>query len=223
MPITTKYYSGKPDKQELECVIFVEGPDDAYFVSSLLEDLNADPTKVGITSVEGKANFQSAIGFMVKGSAYKRGAVKSFVIICDADENPNKTAESINLALSEHKQPQLRPGEVTANKTGVNLGLYILPDGVSPGDLETLCLNSIPDNPLAVKADEYITEAELIHAPNKLTGSRSKRTTQVLLASYPSGPFRGAGLGFKHGAFDKKHQNIERVANFLRLALDLNI
>lgn len=220
MSVVTDFYSDGREKQDRECVIFVEGTDDALFLSSILEAIGANSGKVGIVAVGGKEKFQSALTLFIKGSAFRQGGSKSVAIICDADENPEKAAGSINLALSLNRQPKLKSGEIVVNEKGVKLGLFIFPDGENPGDLESLCLDTIKDDELAVQAETFISNAEKIHAPKSLNGSRSKRKIQVFLASYPKGPFRGAGYGFRCGVFDKNHDKIERVTNFLRSVID---
>ena len=218
MAVETAYFSKSNARQDSSCLIIVEGKDDALFVSALLEDMQADPSQVGIVEVEGNANFPSRLKGFLKSSSFTQGKNKSIAIICDADGSPEKVAEKLNGVLVNSGQPSLSLGVHTFNPNGVRLGLFAMPNCVECGDLEKLCLDTVAGSNLELEAESFIRAAE-VHSANlaqSMNGSRHKRKAQVFLAAIPEGIVRGAGQGYAKGYFDSGHQALEPLRNFLR-------
>lgn len=217
----TDYYSKNKQRQDRPCIVFVEGQDDAFFLSTLLKELNADPALVGIVDVEGKENFESHIKGFLKSPNFTQGKVKSIAIICDADSSPRKAEESIAAIFLGAGQPAITLGTYVMNAAGVRIGLFTMPNISSPGDLEKLCLDTVAGTTLEKKAEAYIAAAEndAVASGFTLNGSRHKRKAQVFLAGKPGDPVRGAGRGFSLGHFSNNHASLEPLRKFLATTL----
>lgn len=220
----TAYYSKKKQRQDLPCIIFVEGQDDAYFLSSLLEEIGAKPTEVGIVGVDGKENFSSHLRGFLKSPNFTQGKVKSVAIICDADSCPLKAEASIAAIFKAAGQPVIKLGTYVTNATGVQIGLFTMPNTSSSGDLEKLCLDTVEGSPLEQKAEAFIAAAESDAAASgtNLNGSRHKRKAHVFLAGQPGELVRGAGRGYSLGLFPRDHHSLNPLRAFLAATLEFS-
>lgn len=217
----TRFYSKKNQRQNRSCVVFVEGQDDAVFLSTLLDEINADPEKIGIVEVEGKENFPPRLRSFLKSSNFTQGVVKTIAVVCDSDENPKSIEQQISDALVASGQPEIVLGGYIAGDRGVRFGLFTMPDPVSQGDLEKLCLDTVMGHPLEGSAEVYISSAEKFAHDSRvrLNGSRHKRKAQVFLAGVPNEVVRGAGRGFANGCFDISHEALNPLREFLLEAM----
>jgi hypothetical protein len=211
------FFSDDNSLQDRESIIFVEGVDDAYFISTLLLELQADEDKVGILKVDGTGNFPRALRAYFKSPNFSQGKNKSIAIICDADENPNYIKSEINIAFQQASQPALINGNHVVNEKGLKFGLFLMPDSTNTGDLELLCLSTVEGSTIEQYSENFISEA-YSHATSQqktVTGSRNKRKAQVYLAGISHVLSRGAGRGFSTDCFDKAHSNLNPIREFL--------
>lgn len=213
----TPYYKKAAGRQNSQSVIFVEGPDDAHFLSRVLADLGADQEVIGIVDVEGKANFVPRLRTFLKSPAFTQGRVRTVVIICDGDENPNKIYEEIASALQAAGQPRIVLGEYVTSHDGVQFGIFTLPNINESGDLEKLCLATVVTDPLAVQACAFIDTAlsAAQKAGRPLRGSSHKRQAQVYLAGVAAELPRGVGRGYALGYFPDGHEAFTPLRQFL--------
>jgi len=219
MPTETAYFKSEKKYQNREHIIAVEGNDDAILISDLLEKIKANSEKIGIVDVGGNSNFQSFLNSFFLSPGYTGRQNKSLSIICDADNNLTERVAEINLALSAKKQPKLEVGHMIDSEK-IKLGLFVFPDGESPGDLEKLCLDTVSDAKIQVEASRFIDYAEQC-AGGALSGSRFKRVAQVYLAGMKASLSRGAGHGFRDGYFNKDHEALQPLLKFLQKIADL--
>ena len=218
MVANIKFYEKANKAQNRETVIFVEGDDDASFLETLLENVNADPAKVGIVSVGGNAKFYSELQtFTTKNPSFTQRHTKRFAIVCDADDNPHEVEKKINTSLQNVSKDRIASGEWVAGKGGIAIGLFVMPRTGFTGDLEKLCLDTVCGNTIEAAAENFIAAAENTAAQNKtpLHGSRHKRKAQVFLAGTPGELCRGAGRGFRNGLFNAKHEALQPLMDFL--------
>ena len=217
MAIETAYFSADNKRQNSECVIFVEGVDDAYFLSKLLAEIGADPSKNGIVEVGGKTNFSSRLRAFLKSSNFTRGVIKRLIIVCDADANATAAHGSIRDTLQNAGQPAIEQNSFATNETGITIGIFAMPNGQDAGDLESLCLDTVAGTELAAAADSYMQAAvDIAQSKRKvMTGSLTKRKAQIYLAGFPDDLCRGAGRGYSIGAFDNSHVALAPLKAFL--------
>ncbi len=180
----------------------------------------ADPLKTGIVEVQGKENFSSHLQMFFKAPSFTQGINRTVAVVCDADDDPKKREAEINVVLTSAQQPNVTLGNYVTNAKGVRIGLFTMPDQATSGDLESLCLDTVADHPLALGAEEFMASAETIATADgkKLNGSRHKRKAQVFLAGMPNDVARGAGRGYAKGHFGTGHAALEPLKNFLQAA-----
>lgn len=217
----TLYFPKGNGGQNRERVIFVEGKDDAQFLSAMLTEIQADPQRVGIVEVEGKPNFHSRLKVFLKSSYVTQGVVKTISIICDADADPKKAEEEVNKIITSLGHPAVQIGTYVTTATGIRIGLFTMPNPTMAGDLEKLCLDTVEGHDLERKAEEFIVSAEALARQDgkELTGSRHKRKAQVFLSGFAGDLIRGAGRGYAIGCFKTDHDALEPLRNFLRLTI----
>lgn len=213
----TRFFSKNNQRQNRSCVIFVEGQDDAFFLSAILEEMHADPEKIGIVQVEGKENFPPRLKTFLKSSNFTQGIVQTIAIVCDADADPNRVQTDLSAVFTGSGQPVLLLGDYVTNGNGTKIGLFTMPNSTTSGDLEKLCLDTVVGHPLEEGAEEFITTAEGIANGSgaNLSGSRHKRKAQVFLAGMPNEVVRGAGRGYAVGCFDDGHAALAPLRAFL--------
>lgn len=210
------YFDGPTGRQALPNVIFVEGKDDALFIDILLLELGANPNCVGVCYVDGKDNFERALGVFLKTSAFISGTVERYAVIRDADDNFERTLKAMNKTLRKLKEPVFDADNFTVRDDGRRIGLFIVPDHQTSGDLERLCISTVNEGDLGRFAQSYIIAAQERFGVLK---KESKRIAQAYLAICPGELCSGVGLGSKNGAFNIRSQKLISLTNFLRQLL----
>lgn len=222
MSLVTPFFTKGNARQNSRCLIFVEGQDDAVFLSSLLAEIGADPSKTGIVEVQGKENFPSRLKTFMKSPNFTQGLTRTIAIICDADGNPKSVEANINAVLTLAQQPAAVLGSYVTNGNGVKIGLFTMPNPTASGDLESLCLETVAGHPLEKSAEIFMATAETVAKSEgkNLTGSRHKRKAQVFLAGAPNEVVRGAGQGYAKGLFCVGHNALVPLRNFLLATME---
>ena len=109
MNILSKYYEKDNLRQNRECVIILEGIDDIFFISKLIENLDANPNYVGLVQVGGTTRFKERLELFFKQPHFTQGKNKSVAIICDSDNNHlkkqnNQHHSPVNIPLTKKVQ-----------------------------------------------------------------------------------------------------------------------
>jgi predicted ATP-dependent endonuclease of OLD family len=218
----TRFFLKNNQRQNSSCVIFVEGQDDVFFLSAILEEINADPKTVGIVEVGGKENFRPRLSTFLKSSSFTQKIVNTIAIVCDADSDPIKVETSISAVFTDAGYPALKLGTHILSAAGTKVGLFTMPNSTNTGDLEKLCIDTVTGHPLEKGAEDFIAQAEKIalEGEKKLKGSRHKRKAQVFLAGLPNDVVRGAGRGYAIGCFDVAHGALEPIRSFLLATIE---
>lgn len=219
MAIETPFYLHNRKRIGSRHLIAVEGVDDAIFISELLSKIGADNEKIGIVDVGGNNNYFEFIRQFFKSPGFTSKKNRSLSIICDADEDHHISASKIQNAFSASGYKGVTIGELTETKE-FKIGLFVLPNCTSSGDLEKLCLDTVSGSELVVEAKAYIEKAIAQHG--YLNGSMYKRIAQVYLAGMKNSLCRGAGFAFKDGHFDSNHAALYPLTNFLGQIQDLD-
>ena len=131
-------------------LLVVEGKEEVRFFDALLKHMNIDSVQVEET--QGKQKLPGFIKTLPVVPNYE--TVESIAIICDADADPESAFQSIIDAL---KKAGLNcPDSHGAFSQGhPKIGIFIMPDGLNPGMLENLCLNSLLRDPAMRCVEEY--------------------------------------------------------------------
>jgi hypothetical protein len=131
--------------------LLVEGPNDFAFFLALLD--NMDVHDIQIQVYKGKSKLLRFLKTLTKVSGFYE-IVSSIAIVRDADLNPQDAFYSVQNVLRKVRLPI---PESPQNPVGDDkrVIVLILPDAHSPGELETLLLRAVIDNPVMPCIDEY--------------------------------------------------------------------
>ena len=187
-------------------VLLVEGEDDKRFFETLCKHIQKD---VQVIRMHGKDNLKNSLEAIVKGSDFRQ-VVKAMGIIMDADNDPGGRFHSIKNALVKLGLPcPSKPFDITGGKP--KIGVAVLPDENTPGELEDLCLESVKEEPAFSCVESYFEcLQEKAIQPRKL----SKAKVYVYLASRER---PGLRLGEAAAAqyFQFGHSSFKKISDFI--------
>jgi len=131
-------------------LLLVEGRDEKEFFTALLDYL-AIPD-VEVRPIQGKSRLSNRLKAIVRGSHIV--PIVSMGIVQDADNDPAAAFQSIRSALAAANLPA---PETPLQPHGANprITVMIVPDAVTPGMLEDVCLASVVDDPATECVDEF--------------------------------------------------------------------
>lgn len=203
------YFDGPNRRSNRSRILIVEGEDDAKFFDHLLSDINADPDRVGIVYIRGKDNLLENLKLLAKSPSYVKGEIAKIAIVRDSDENPQAQLQSINSVMRAIGWPNFESlGFKTQGNT--SYGVFLLPE-TEPGDLERVCLDTISGHKkLGLVREFYDNIIESFGALDR----PYKRQASIFLAC-SSVETRGVGSAFALGLFDKNHESLGNLRNFL--------
>jgi hypothetical protein len=142
----------QPLPLEGSTVLFVEGPDDFYFMDALLDEIGIGGS-VQLRPFHGKDRLTAELKFLVTVRDFSN-IVASIGIVRDADEDAEDAFLSVRTSLRNAGLPEPRSPGVLASGTPT-VSVYIVPDCQRPGSLETLCLEAVRDDSAMPCVDEY--------------------------------------------------------------------
>ena len=152
---------------EKKRVLLVEGVEDQRFLSALLR-LGSE---VQIVPMGGKDRLRVVLDLVVE-QARKLDGLLALGIVRDADDSPDRAFASVANALrSRQLRPPDRHGEYSEGAEPA-VGVFIAPDGVSPGSMETLLVRSVEDEAEARCTEEYL---ECVAAVREAPWNAAKR------------------------------------------------
>ena len=132
-------------------VLLVEGSEDAKFLSALVKP----PEDIQILQIGGKGRLKAVLRVVLE-DARKIGGLHAIAVLRDADEQASSAFESVRDALkSNGLTPPDRHREYSESDRPA-VGIFVAPDGESPGSLESLCVQSVSDTPEARCTEDYL-------------------------------------------------------------------
>lgn len=146
----------------------MEGKDDRTAIYKLVNELGID--NIQVAYMEGKdkgKQFADILAAALKTSTSKKIYIKAFGVILDADDKePTSSFQKVCSILKEIQNRRIKNMEfdipkkcaIFTNST-TKVGVYIMPDCVSTGMLETLCLKSVEDDPFYKCVENFIDQA----------------------------------------------------------------
>jgi hypothetical protein len=132
-------------------LLAVEGKTDKAFFESLLGSMAL--TDIQVEKYDSATNFKNWIKYMPKISGFRK--LNSIAVIRDADSNPKGSFESIvgSLRRNGFDEPK-RHASFTEGSP--RIGVFIVPNIQMHGNLETLCLDSIIQDPAMECVEMYV-------------------------------------------------------------------
>lgn len=189
--------------------LIVEGKDAKYFFRSFIkyESLKA----IQVQNFGGKDEMRGFLKALRNMSKFTH-RVTSLGIVRDAEEDPTATFQSVSGALKDANLPM--PSE-PLERTGDNptVSIFILPDNKTPGMLETICLQSVHDDPAIGCIDQFFTCVE--QKVGSLPKNMYKARVQAFLASKEKPGLRLAEAADK-GYWPWEDPTFDLIKKFLR-------
>lgn len=191
-------------------LIIGEGKDECNFFSALIDHL--DLSNVEVQEYKGKSMLEKYLtGLKLE---IDRGKYDSILITRDADDNFKGVVQSIKEMLRRiHFPVPNDPGNFVGEMP--RIAFYILPDNQNNGCLETLCLQSIEDDPIRNCVDVFWKCLKEKESPAK---SEVKSKVHAFLAGQEDpmvrlGEVAKRGIwNFNHIAFDDINAVIRELA-----------
>lgn len=131
--------------------VLVEGLDDFAFFLALVNKMNVHDLQIQV--YDGKSKLLRFLNTLTKLSGFNE-IVRSIAIVRDADMNPQDTFYSVQNALKKVHLP-VPESPQTPVDDNKRVTVLILPDAKSPGELETLLLRAVADDPVMPCIGEY--------------------------------------------------------------------
>lgn len=203
-------------------IVLVEGEDEKRSFSALIDkQLDGKMQNIQIIPVGGKDAFRKRIGAInikAKAKAKEMGWPRYVIaVIRDADESSQSAFQSACSAIeSAGLEPPGNAGSFTENETSV--GVLILPDNESPGDLETVCHRSVAHKPVAQCIDELI-DCAARYEPIKRQG-KAWAHAYAALSRYP---VARVGEAAEQGLWNFTHEAFKPLTDFLKRLASIEI
>ena len=162
---------------EPEKVLLVEGEDDRHVVEQLRGSLQLPDFSLQVTDDVNKLIDAIGPALMVSGRS-------SLGILIDADDEPESQWNKLrvrfseeSIAIPEHPDPV---GTIFQTNSGVTVGIWMMPDNESAGELEDFFEQMIPsDDPVWESSQRYIDAIPAERRkfrPGKTGNARGPRT-----------------------------------------------
>jgi hypothetical protein len=190
-------------------LLVVEGDDDSRFLAALLRQLERN-AEFEIRKYEGVGNLGGYLRTLAATPGFLR--VTSLGIVRDADQNAQSAFQSVCSGLRNRSLsvPQ-RPIELAGDRP--RIGVFIWPDCVQSGTLETLCLLSVADDPAIACVDTFMSCVE--DQTGALPKSLPKARLHTFLASRERPGLR-LGEAAEKGIWPWDHSVFDPLKGFLR-------
>ena len=191
-------------------LLLVEGRDEVNLFRALIRGCFDDDPGIQVIDAGGKDQFRRNLR-SIQIAATSAPALQSIGVVRDADEDPGAAFASVCDGIrSANYEPPMSHGEFSTGRP--TIGVFIVPDGSTPGAIETLCRRSCRANVTAACVEEYLKCLEERHA----TSSRNpdKSFAHAYLAATEN-PVARVGEGALQGVWDFASSAFEPLAQFL--------
>jgi len=170
--------------------LVVEGKDAVVFFKALLREM--DLAEIQLQNFGGINDLRGFLKGLRRRSGFAQ-MVMSVGIVRDAECDPTSAFQSVCSAL--HGAELTVPSQIEKFEgSNPSVGILILPDAMTPGMLETLCLRSVADDPAMPCVNGYFNCVEQRLPCTELPRIMEKARVQAFLASRrePVSPSRWA-------------------------------
>jgi uncharacterized protein DUF3226 len=191
-------------------LLIVEGKDEGNFFQALLADMGIG--EIQILPGGGKTFLRAYLKAVKSTPGFDR--VTSLGICRDADENAHAAFQSVRDALTGAGLPSPTSlGQAIGSSPCVTIEL--LPDGLSPGMLEDLCLKSVTTAPIMGCVHQYFTCVQGA-AGTALPQNNAKTKAHAFLAMQET-PGKRVGEAALSGYWPFTDPAFNRIKGFLRM------
>jgi hypothetical protein len=189
--------------------LLVEGRDAVAFFGALLKHL--DLSEVQIRNFGGINELRSFLKALRNEPDFW-GKVSSLGVIRDAENNPQGAFQSVRDSLLAANLPAPTNTMVSVG-ADPQVSILILPDAVTPGMLETLCLAAVENDPAMQCVEAYFNclKQQMAVSPRNPTKAR----LHAFLSSRPKSDLL-IGEAANAGYFPWNHPTFDQVKQFLQ-------
>ena len=196
-------------------LLLVEGRDEVNLFRGLIRGCFDDDPGIQVIDAGGKDKFGRNLRAIQTAATATLG-MQSIGVVRDADADAGAAFDSVCDGIrSANYEPPVNHGEFSNGMPAI--GVFIVPDGTTPGAIETLCRQSCRSKVTAACVDEYLKCLEERHA------TRSKNPDKSFAHAYlaaTGNPVARVGEGALQGVWDFASPAFAPLAQFLhRLAL----
>ena len=185
----------------LDSVLLVEGVTPANFFEAFAKRMGVD-ARVEIRSYKSITELGKYLRAIASTTEFKV-KVKRLGITRDAEGDAGAALNSADHAIKSAKL-----------EAGVQTRIEILPDNVTIGMIETLCLRAFATNPVLQSVDAFLSQAEQMGASIPTGPKRDKHRAQILLAVH-EGPEPYVGLAARKGIIPFDHIAFDRLRELM--------
>lgn len=192
-------------------LLLVEGKDEVNLISSLIRHCLGPESNIQVIPAGGKDKFPGSLQ-AIRSGAQTRPTFQSIGVVRDADDNPDGAFKSVCYHLREvGYEPSALHGDFSDATPSV--GVFIVPDGVECGALETICRRSVEDTEASHCVDQYLEcleEREAIQSSNL-----DKSFAHAYLAAM-NNPMARVGEGACMGVWNFASPAFQGLSSFVR-------
>ena len=202
-----------------EHLLLVEGRDEYNLVTELTKHrLPESAGGVQVVEVGGRTRFDARIRAILRDAARRRVTLRAMGVVRDADTNARAAWDSVHGALTRvGLQAPRRHGDFSDGYPGV--GIFIVPDGLAQGALETLCVQSLAETPGRDCVERFLA---CLQAEGALESrNRDKSFAHAWLASRRD-PVARVGEGAQQGAWNFDHRAFAPLVQFIERLASVN-
>ncbi len=207
-------YSQKPEgglRIQSDRLLLVEGRDEVNFLSVLIRECIGEDAGVQLIDAGGKDQFATNLE-AIRISAKTRPTLGFIGVIRDADDDARGAFESVRSALRKvgYESPS---SHGNFSDSSPSIGIFIVPDGVSSGAIETLCRRSVENSAAGRCVNMYLdclVEHNAMESSNK-----DKSFSHAYLASMRN-PVARVGEGALGGAWNFDSPVFRDILDFIR-------
>jgi hypothetical protein len=184
----------------LSRVLLTEGDTPQHFFEALAKDLGI-AQQIEIRNFGGLRELGKYLKTFVTLASFKT-KVASLGIVRDAEDDPATAKQSVETLVRQANVPQ-----------NVRVSIAILPDDLSAGMIETLCLRSVDTSPVFECIDGMVTCLDTKQMP--LPAVRDKHILDFYLAA-TNKPQTFPGIAASQGAWPFTHTCFDSLKQFLQ-------
>lgn len=192
-------------------LLIVEGDDEVNFFKALLKQKNLNDFQV--ISVGGKDKFPTELPLLINLEGFSK--VNTIGFVRDAEENKAQSAfSSICSQLRKNNLPVPNSINEVIEKSGVRVGIFIMPNNADEGMLEDLCIESIKNNAIYDCIEQYL-ECCYSKLPNEGNQIKTAKAKVLIYLATKNPIVNSLGVATQKGYWDLENACFNEIKNFI--------
>ena len=192
-------------------LLLVEGKNEVNLFNALIEQRIDTGAGVRIIDAGGVDKFPRNL-MAIRTAARDRPLLRSIGVVRDADDDAAGAFGSVCDCLHDTGYaPPAVHGEFSG--AAPSIGVFIVPDGLEPGAMETLCRRSVEGTDAAKCVDAYL---ECLERHGAMKSNRPDKTFAHAWLAVTRNPVARVGEGALNGVWDFGSSTFAPLSRFLR-------